>query len=235
MNRLLILFALLFLALSFSARAQEDSLKDIAPAYLKEMDRFYAYCAKEPTLSEHYDCRCLSMKFLDKRRERGEDVRVDDILASIRGQCAQGEGEAPPFPADAALMGGYTQEEIDEADGVFQSCKSNPEMTMAYDCECFAAKYLDERVQRGPEPPGSYITMLVSQTCPNPEGVAGNTYESCLGRPGLMPLPRGKTVEQYCECYANEYAKLYKQAGQGYNSTVRVELQSRAMDACARD
>lgn len=224
------LFALL-LPLSASFAQEDSALKDILPAYLAEMDRFHAYCLRTETYNQNYDCECLSVKFLDERQARSADVTTLDILQSLQRECLRDPAVIPELPEDAASFGNITEAQLQEADDFFKSCEADQQLSMAYECDCLSANFLNERILRGPEPPRAAILANISNTCPNAAGMAGMTYKTCQNMGTLMP--KDQPLDEFCTCFANTYADMYKQSKRAYSSDLRVGLQVRAMRICS--
>ncbi len=128
------------------------------------------------------------------------------------------------------LYANLPQEYILEAQQFFSRCKSSGTMSPYYNCKCLATKYLDKRIELGPEASDNDISFAIEGECPDASEAAGYKYTQCLKQLGAIP-PR-TDPEEYCSCYANTFAKLYEQNRKGPSSKVFVRLQAQAMTIC---
>jgi hypothetical protein len=119
---------------------------------------------------------------------------------------------------------------FEEADEVRSSCESNSATNQYYNCECLSRRYLEERI-KAPGAPGDYLLENVTTRCIDATGAAGNEYENCMSSLPLIPIK--SKPQDYCTCYANTYAKLFERYKIGINSTVMVQLQTRASVSCS--
>ena len=108
------------------------------------------------------------------------------------------------------------QEEIlAESEQVFKECEYEKGYARYRDCRCLAVKFMDERTIRGPEEDKLKIWYSVQDECKFEEGIAGESFRQCMSTNAKSDM---KKVEQYCNCFANSIAKLYKESEstQGY-------------------
>lgn len=115
----------------------------IDPAFLQEMENFYGRCRNNSVTATYYDCRCLAVRYLDKRIELGRYYEPSELMNEIRGECAN--------PAEIA---GYS----------FGVCTKQmtlldrTENAQAY-CECFANAFA-KSYMRNPQLSSRYIQIL---------------------------------------------------------------------------
>lgn len=115
----------------------------VDPAFLQEMDNFYGRCQNNSVTATYYDCRCLAIRYLDKRIELGRYYEPQELMNEIRGECAN--------PAEIA---GYSY-------GVCTkqlALMDRAENSQAY-CECFANAFA-KSYMRNPQLSSRYIQVL---------------------------------------------------------------------------
>lgn len=117
-----------------------------------------------------------------------------------------------------------------EAENFKAYCDKDYRLKTNYDCECFAMKFLDARIDFGPYVTRSQIMMEIGNSCISAVNIAGESYTECMAAPTLVPGRHDP--EEFCSCVANAYAKLYDRAGVSFTSKTRVALKSRAMASC---
>lgn len=120
---------------------------------------------------------------------------------------------------------------ITEARQFYDMCSTTANMFQYYDCKCLATKFLDKRIEMGPDIGKDSITMAIGQECPDASEAAGYEYGQCLGQASL--LPKGNIqLEDYCACFANTYARLYENMSAGPSSTTFINLKAQAYTMC---
>lgn len=132
----------------------------------------------------------------------------------------------PPAQSSSAINPAY----IKEARAFLKSCTAKPEMSFYYNCDCLAARLLDERVKNGARTSQSTIILSLSGECHDATLSAGYEYQSCLQetRPSSdMPDP-----ERYCTCFVNNFAKMYERSKIEMNSRTMVAWKTRAALLC---
>jgi hypothetical protein len=116
-----------------------------------------------------------------------------------------------------------------EADQFIQQCESNPNMRQYYNCECLGYEYLNIRIKK-PKIDRTSIIADIKTKCLDASGAAGAEYDRCMGNFPLLP-DRVKP-EEYCQCFASTYAKLFEKYKLSVSSKVIVELQTQAYISC---
>lgn len=119
-----------------------------------------------------------------------------------------------------------------EAENYAIECSRNSQMNLYYNCECMGGAYLDERIRRGPNVAASSIRLALGSgtKCKDASGIAGQQYENCFNMP--VELPDDTSPQEYCECYANEFAKEFESTGGAFDSKQNVRLMRRARITC---
>ncbi len=75
-----------------------DSIEDIPTEVLQDAKRFESYCTNNTLIKRHYNCECLSSKYLDQRIIDGPDAHFTVVMSKIMDQC---------FDIPAAAAHGY--------------------------------------------------------------------------------------------------------------------------------
>jgi hypothetical protein len=68
-------------------RKSITDLAEVPDAYIEEAFAFYDQCEGSIEYNRHYDCECLSVKYLDVRIEYGGGIGKGGILQEIEGEC----------------------------------------------------------------------------------------------------------------------------------------------------
>ncbi len=135
--------------------------------------------------------------------------------------------QTPPAPKND--LDDVPDEYIEEAINYNKYCHSTS-LSRHQNCECLAARYLDKRIEIGPEADRSSIMLAIEGKCPDATEAAGHHYNRCISNATIMPpkIP----IEEFCECFANTYAKLFERYELKPNSRTFVSLQTQAMVTC---
>lgn len=104
---------------------------------------------------------------------------------------------------------------IDETQEVFDYCDRKDLFSSFHDCSCVASNFFEERILAKPDPSLNIIAIAdqVSSGCVNVPGVAGYAYDKCYA--SYTPVMK-YGHEEFCTCYANEYARLYEKDPRAY-------------------
>ncbi len=135
--------------------------------------------------------------------------------------------QTPPAPKND--LDDVPDEYIEEAISYNEYCHSTS-ISRHQNCECLAARYLDKRIEMGPEVDESSIMLAIEGKCPDATEAAGHHYNQCIANGPIMPgeIP----LEEFCECFANTYAKLFELYKLKPNSRTFVHVQTQAMVTC---
>ncbi len=189
---------------------EENIFSKATPAQIDEAERFYKYCRENPILSAQKNCTCASGMFLDTRMKMGPEASIDEIIAANRNTClldpdqsTAGYNEGDPD------LSKVTEKQLAEAEDVYNFCTNNPSYNNSYDCDCFAAKFLDQRLKLGPLADRTYIYTLLSSDCRNVVATTGIEYTSCMSQTSLLNTG-GYERKKFCECYARRWARDYE-------------------------
>lgn len=127
-------------------------------SYIREAEKFRAYCEGRPTMNDHYNCECLSYEYLKVRDQVGPRVHGTSIISRIDGLCLDATGAAGTM---------FTQcLGIDAA-----SIPDDLDSPMVNYCKCFAnayAKlYTDYKMPPSSESSIRFLTMAKT-SCRDP-------------------------------------------------------------------
>lgn len=123
------------------------------------------------------------------------------------------------------------EEALADAHNFENDCNQDQHRATHYDCECLASRYLERRIELGPDAPGNIVFMDVQSECPNLPGAAGFAYTQCIGQP-ISFFPEAHDPEKYCSCIGNAYAKLFARSGKLPNSRAMVQMRTTAALSC---
>ncbi len=173
---------------------------------LKEAQRFYKKCTSNESMNERKNCKCAATSYLETRITLGDEGSVDDIMKINRNKCLKNENDA--LNEDSKPLD-VTDAQRKEAEEVYHYCKTNYRYRIHYECDCFAARFLDERIKQGPLISRADIFGQLRMECRNVVEKIGIEYTSCMTRPMLGNIGNIE-LKDYCECYAREWARLYE-------------------------
>jgi hypothetical protein len=121
-------------------------------------------------------------------------------------------------------------EYLQEADQFHRQCLADAAMNLYYNCECMAVKYLDRRIEGGPDLTPSSISLSLQGECRDASQAAGAAYQRCTEAVSL--LPEGMDPVQYCSCVANSFARYFENSTLAANSKNFTHLQAKAEVTC---
>lgn len=73
-----------------TAPTEKNEYKDVKDEYIEEAQQFFARCSGDYTLSQYYDCECLSVRYLDARIAAGPSKNDNELLLTIKDKCLDG-------------------------------------------------------------------------------------------------------------------------------------------------
>lgn len=127
----------------------------------------------------------------------------------------------------------YPQELLDQSKLLYDECRNDPFQSRQYDCACRALKFLDLAILKPPGTPTSAVMMNLGNICPNEVNIAGAAFQQCSGMG--TPIPEGKTVDEYCECFAKKYTKMVSNYGGVLTNKFIIYARTEATVACRRE
>ncbi len=198
-------------------------------AQIEEAQSFYDRCTSNATMNREKDCKCASVAYLETRMKLGEEATAEDIMAQNVDTCLTNPEESAA--GNATDLSEVTGEQIQESQAVYEHCKASTKLSREYDCECFAAEFLDKRLELGPLPSWDYIFLSLKNDCRNIVATTGYEYSRCMARFGNTP-PEGVEPIDFCECYARRWADLLESFKGNVNNRVKSTFRSRARGYC---
>lgn len=123
------------------------------------------------------------------------------------------------------------EEAIVEAEAFQKACVADVNLSTYYECDCWAMRFLEARLVRGPDIQQDIIMMDIGSECPNTAAIAGSAYKNCIAQ-GIDFFPKKQDPEEYCSCVGNSYAKLFERSGQSIDSKLMIQLRTMASLSC---
>lgn len=250
--RILVLVTLVFIC-PFSVYAQDQSsaqadaqkpkkkiFEDATDDQILEAQAYYEFCKNNENYSRIKDCKCSASEYLDARITMGNALEESEILEIIKNRCLKDEkryGELPPATEqqneEDDIISELTDKELAEVEQVFQDCKGSYYMRTFLDCECMAAKFLDERKRLGPL---SSINNILAQLkndkeCKNSVDAAGTAYLTCMDNATISRISDAPQKD-FCECVAKEWVRQFEAYQGSISSRVRNSWSSGALMRC---
>lgn len=204
---------------------KENVFSKASDTQIEEAQKYYRQCKNNDAMSARKDCKCAATAYLETRLKLGDTASVEQIIAENVNSCLQDEDKAVKGEFDRSKVE-VTEKQREEAEGIYQHCKTSPRLNRDTDCECLAANYLEERIKRGPIVGQDVIMygILNYGTCKSVVNSTGIEYSSCMSGSGynLKNLDQKK----YCECYARTWAKALERhtgkLGPGTKNSMRL-------------
>lgn len=185
------------------------------------------------------------ISFAQDKAAAGEDDVIPNLLEQLEQENARNAGNAAPLPPRLTVPGrdkkslpyksfeDIPEEVIAEAEAMEVFCEGNSKMATYYECECWAMRFLEQRLVRGPNVAQTEVMLDIQGQCPNTPAIAGSVYQSCIQQ-GDDLFPQGQDPEEYCSCVGNSYARLFERAPRRINSRYAVQLKTIATLSCTR-
>lgn len=127
-------------------------------------------------------------------------------------------------------MSNIPDDYIIEASKFGETCRNDFKMPLYFNCQCLAVKYLDHRIELGPEAHSSAVRNLLGKDCKDGTGIAGQMYKKCLYN--ISTAPKHLDPETFCSCYSNTFASYFESLPGAMNPRMKVSLMSRARLKC---
>ncbi|PCJ95855.1 MAG: hypothetical protein COA45_11755 [Zetaproteobacteria bacterium] len=228
------------------AVTQSSSEKSVAPPPTKEASiyddatddqiaeaqQYYNHCSNNETVSKQKDCKCATVAYLRTRLELGPDATTKTIMATNRNTCLKDEARHKLSKDRSTRDLSYiTEKQLAEAEFVFQHCKAKRALNSQFDCECFAARFLDERLKLGPIPKWESLFGRFNSDCRNVVETTGIEYSTCMMHFGIKDAVNMEPKE-YCECYARKWADLFENYPGKITFNTKQSLKSQARGHC---
>ncbi len=150
---------------------------------IKEAQRYYKKCEKNESLKTKKNCKCAATKFLETRMKLGKDASVNDIIRTNINACLINPKETRI--SSRTNTSALTKKQMDEAEFIYEMCTTSSDYSRNYDCDCFAAKILDERIKQGPIPSWESLARSFKGQCQNMVEQTGREYSVCMSTPSI--------------------------------------------------
>ena len=199
---------------------------------IKEAQQFYDICNDNETMREKKDCKCAATSYLETRINLGEAATTQQIMDANINTCLKDEARAI-IEGENPDLSKITDEQLEESQAVYEHCKASPDISRQYDCECFAAKFLDERLEIGPLQDWDMIFLRLRSSCRNIVETTGFEYSRCMRRFGKRPPPGIESVD-FCECYAREWAREFENFTGDITNDGMDNMRFRARSICKK-
>ncbi|MCB9978612.1 MAG: hypothetical protein H6862_03275 [Rhodospirillales bacterium] len=115
----------------------------IDPVDMADMQAFYGRCAQNTITATYYDCRCLAVKYLDKRLELGRYYSPEELMFQIQKECT-----------NTTEIAGYSYGVCTKQLALMDRAENSE----AY-CECFANAFA-KAYQANPQLSSRYVQIL---------------------------------------------------------------------------
>ena len=210
---------------------KENIFASASDAQIKEAQRYYKKCRDNKTLSAQKDCKCSATKFLKTRMTLGKEAKLTDIVKANINTCLKDPKKARISSKAKTDISNVTQKQMDEANFVYEFCSASSDYSRHYDCECYAANLLEQRILQGPLPNWKTLTLTFEGRCPNLVDQTGTEYSMCLSTPQLVK-PAHIEQDKYCECYAQQWAKSLQRHEGRINIHVKQAFRKKSIMYC---
>jgi hypothetical protein len=161
--------------------------------------------------------------------EAAKPKKPSPVLSAPKGSLLDQDKRQLPYKSYSEIP----EEAIVEAEAFQQACEADSTLSTYYECECWAMRFLEQRIIRGPEVDATAVMLDIQADCPNTPAIAGMAYNTCIGQ-GVDFFPDKHDPEEYCSCVGNAYAKLYARSGRSIDTRLMVQLRTIASLSCTQ-
>ncbi len=191
----------------------ESGYKKASNANIKEAQNYYDICKNSDVISKRKDCKCAATALLETRLKLGDKASRQDVLNQNIDTCLINSAQISKGTAKESKpsdLSEVSDKDLEEAEGIFQKCTITPKFHNLFNCECYAAKFLDKRIELGPLPNADVVMSHLKGECPNVVNATGAYYQNCMtgGLPSFVKF----TQKDYCECTARKFGKFLEAA-----------------------
>lgn len=212
--------------------SQKNIFDDATDEQIKEAQQFYNYCTDNDTISAKKDCKCATVSYLNARLKLGPDVTTKQIMAHNVNTCLKDAARSKIDKTRATRdLSHITDTQLAEAEEVFQHCKARRALSSQFDCECFAARFLDERLDIGPIANWDIIFIRFQSECRNVVETTGYAYSRCMSNFGVRSAINMEPKE-FCECYARKWADIFENFPGKISTDSKRMMRSQARGHC---
>ncbi len=201
---------------------------------IEEARKFYDSCTENETMNNLKNCKCAASEYLDKRSELGDEASIKEIMSANANKCLKDDKNSSSANGEHKTdISDVTEAQLAEAEGILENCQNTLKLSRYYDCECYAAKFLDGRIKKGPLVSQEEILMSFYSECRNIVETTGYEYTKCMAMTTKQPV---KNIEpkDFCECYARQWAKQFESYQGLINLSSKTQMKLRARSYCGR-
>jgi hypothetical protein len=149
--------------------------------------------------------------------------------AQRKGDVVLKQAEDEKAEYEAMILKDYRYNNVDfkVMNDFYQGCLRDG-MDMYFKCECLANKYINKKIVYADTITDYEIHQQTAKDCVDITAVAGLTYTECSKLGEVDP----RWSEEYCECYANKFAKDFASADGAMTNGQQRNARSEAMGEC---
>jgi len=154
---------------------------------------------------------------------------ADYAYAQRKGDISVQEAEKEKAEYETMILKDYEYTDADFAlmNNYYVRCMRDG-TSMYYKCDCLANKYIQKKVVYDDTITDYDIYKQTAPDCVDVTAVAGLSYMECSKLGEVDP----RWSEDYCECYANTFAKDFAQAGGDMSRARTMNTRTDAMKEC---
>ena len=119
---------------------------------------------------------------------------------------------------------------IHESEVIYKDCENSELFNRMHDCECMAAKVMEERILNGPDRKTFSLKAKVQKSCIDVPAIAGYGFDRCQKQ---VRDYEPEIHDELCSCYANQLAKSYEKNSRSTLSYL-ARLGANAMVSCKK-
>jgi len=126
--------------------------------------------------------------------------------------------------------------QIEEAQTIYDLCVGTLRIKQKKHCECYATKFLQNRVENGPDRQKEAILIDLKNSCLNIVTQTEAEYYSCMPQNGYGGFTEAQKDpifhKKYCECYAHNWASLIGEKNNEVSIKKQTSLRRTARAQC---
>ncbi|MGN7437882.1 MAG: hypothetical protein ACTHOO_04485 [Alcanivorax sp.] len=213
---------------------RQNVFSQASDTQIEEAQRYYKKCKNNTVMSERKDCKCAATMYLETRLKLGNGASVEQIIAENVNSCLKDDAKAVNGNGSLDDIE-VTEKQREEAEHIYQYCKSNQQLRTRADCECLAANFLQERITTDPIRGQDEIigAILINGKCKNLVDSTGQEYTGCMAGSGYGM--EGLDQKKYCECYARTWAKALERHTGKIGPATKNSMRLMARMTCKRE
>ena len=96
-----------------------------------------------------------------------------------------------------------------EAENEYDRCVTNNSFSSYWECECIKRKFLEARINKGPDIHSQNILRDITTQCPNPQGVADMERKKCEAYDVAGAFPDIEDHQAFCSCVSENLSEAF--------------------------